>query len=402
MNEFESPLKVVFVTHYTWMYGANRSLLCLIDGLGSSIRPLVLLPNDGGELYDELRRRNVEVLPCEIPVQFVSLHKRPSWLHPIQRRRWRATYTEEVSRKTAASVTAVMADVRLWAPDLIYSNSASTRMGSELAESLGLPHIWHLREFPENYGMCFIDGIQAFRRRLSRSRYMVAISKAVANRLVGTSCEDRLVKVFNGVGSSAGFEVLRERRASRGLNPRFRFLLIGQIWRSKGHDHAIQAAAYLSRQKGLAPFELRIVGDGDTDWVRGLVQKFETSAITQICDPTSDPFTEIINADCLLMCSPLEAMGRVTAEAMVAGCPVIGYAAGGTAELIDDMQTGLLYRGGYRILAMRMKQIMANQELRKRIVENAYTVGCERFSNEAYSAAILELMKNAKNSSILP
>ena len=48
-----------------------------------------------------------------------------------------------------------------------------------------------------------------------------------------------------------------------------------------------------------------------------------------------DPYRIYRSADAVLMCSPCEAFGRTTAEAMACAKPVIGYNAGGTPELID-------------------------------------------------------------------
>ena len=56
------------------------------------------------------------------------------------------------------------------------------------------------------------------------------------------------------------------------------------------------------------------------------------------------------------MCSQSEAFGRVTVEAMMSGCLVIGANAGGTMELISDNVTGLLYTSGdYSDLAEKIK-----------------------------------------------
>ena len=48
-------------------------------------------------------------------------------------------------------------------------------------------------------------------------------------------------------------------------------------------------------------------------------------------------------SDAELVCSWMEPFGRTTVEAMLAGLPVVGTAAGGTAEIIADGKTGLLY-----------------------------------------------------------
>ncbi len=56
------------------------------------------------------------------------------------------------------------------------------------------------------------------------------------------------------------------------------------------------------------------------------------------------------------MCSQSEAFGRVTVEAMMSGCLVIGANSGGTMELVSDNETGLLYTSGdYSDLAAKIR-----------------------------------------------
>ena len=54
---------------------------------------------------------------------------------------------------------------------------------------------------------------------------------------------------------------------------------------------------------------------------------------------------ELAGAACLLHCADAEPFGRVVAEALACGLPVVAPAAGGPAELVDD-DCGRLYRPG--------------------------------------------------------
>ena len=48
--------------------------------------------------------------------------------------------------------------------------------------------------------------------------------------------------------------------------------------------------------------------------------------------------------DAELECCWCEPFGRVTVEAMLSGVPVVGSAAGGTLDIIEDGVSGLLYK----------------------------------------------------------
>ena len=50
-----------------------------------------------------------------------------------------------------------------------------------------------------------------------------------------------------------------------------------------------------------------------------------------------------LKSDIFIMNSKAEGFGRVTVEAMLAGCLVLGRRTGGTLEIIDNAKNGILY-----------------------------------------------------------
>ena len=91
--------------------------------------------------------------------------------------------------------------------------------------------------------------------------------------------------------------------------------------------------------------------------------------------------------DVLLMCSRSEAFGRVTIEAMLRKIPVIGYAAGGTTELIDEGVTGFKFKD-YGDVIMALDTIVNNKEIVNSIINNAYINAKEKYSESAYTTNV--------------
>ena len=56
--------------------------------------------------------------------------------------------------------------------------------------------------------------------------------------------------------------------------------------------------------------------------------------------------TVLKDMDVVAVCSKQEGFGRVTVEAMLSGCVVVGSNGGATCELIDDGVNGFLYEEG--------------------------------------------------------
>jgi glycosyltransferase involved in cell wall biosynthesis len=96
------------------------------------------------------------------------------------------------------------------------------------------------------------------------------------------------------------------------------------------------------------------------------------------------------------MCSPHEAMGRVTAEAMSACRPVIGFDGGGTPELIDHGRSGLLYRGGAEELAACMGRYAEEPGLAWRHGEAAWHQARRRHTTEAYAGHVHAILRGVR------
>ena len=93
-------------------------------------------------------------------------------------------------------------------------------------------------------------------------------------------------------------------------------------------------------------------------------------------------------ATALLMCSRNEAQGRVTIEAMFYGCPVIGYKAGGTQEIIKDGVNGFWFDSIDE--AINKLNIIASNNIRS-VIERSQKYVTTHFSEETYKQKILSI-----------
>jgi len=128
-------MKVVFVTHYSALYGANLSLLNLIDGLKKyNVESFVICPSKGN-MTAELEKGNIPffVLPFK------------SWMSS-------SSIISRIKSPARLIINMVILpvlvkQVRKWKADIIYTNSSVTPMGAFIAMILKKPHVWHIREF---------------------------------------------------------------------------------------------------------------------------------------------------------------------------------------------------------------------------------------------------------------
>jgi glycosyltransferase involved in cell wall biosynthesis len=90
-----------------------------------------------------------------------------------------------------------------------------------------------------------------------------------------------------------------------------------------------------------------------------------------------------------------EGLGNAFLEAMAANVPIIGTAVGGIKDFLIDQQTGLACRvdNAYD-LAEKIKQLQYNNQLRRRLADNAMKLVCERYDWSQSAASMKNIIES--------
>jgi glycosyltransferase involved in cell wall biosynthesis len=146
-------------------------------------------------------------------------------------------------------------------------------------------------------------------------------------------------------------------------------LSVGRFSEEKGHLVLVDSFARIAGE--FPDWELRFVGDGVLlPELQRRVQTLGLSTRVHFPGSTAEVEREYAAAQVLVTPSRYESFGLVTAEAMSAGLPVIGFAdCPGTNELIEHGKNGLLVRGDDRAggLTSAMRRLMSSADLRVRL-----------------------------------
>lgn len=374
-------MKILFISHYSDLYGANRSLLALLDGLNKdSITPFVLIPRSG-DMKKALNERNIA---C--------------FVFPFKK--WMAKSKFKMPLRFLMNVIAVVVllwKLKIWKIDLIYTNSSLTPIGAWAAHLSKMPHIWHIREFGwEDYGIKHDFGEKIFNYWLDQSAKIIAVSNSVRDRVLN-KMKDKVIVIYNGViTKDEALKIIQDSSKRKSEEKRTVFGIIGLLHPSKGQENAIRAFAKVRQQ--YPDIELWIAGSGSENYNKYLKDLcFELNVHNSISflGYVDDCFQFYLKVNVVLVCSEYEGMGRVTAEAMVAGKPVIGLDNAGTSELIDEGKNGLLYDGSVDSLAQRMKYTLENDV--SFLAANAREKGLHSFITEDYVYRIKQKLLHVKN-----
>lgn len=280
-------------------------------------------------------------------------------------------------------------------PDIVHLNTICSGAGAKSAIIQNRKLIWHIREFvEEDHGYEFWNKKQAY-PIVAKSNYIITISKSVYNKFHPIFQSTPMQMIYNGVDINKFLNNKVQLFSSLSI---IRIYMCGSIAYSKGQHELLDAAILLKKQSKF-DFEIHFVGKGSEVYIRGLKEKVKSNHLESniYFDGFKDNIqNEWAKADIAVVASRAEAFGRVTLEAMLAGALVIGANTAGTAELITNQETGLLYeQGNISDLAEKISYAVMNSEKMKEIAKKGQKYARENFSAEKNADAIIDCYKQA-------
>lgn len=328
-------MKILFITHYDNMYGANKALFSLALLLKTKYgeEPVVVVPAEGG-MAEQLRKVGIQVIFHSV-TQWQAVYSTPLRFL-VKKIRRKKKLMQEVD-----SLYQLICDEEVFGqkPDLIYSNSSVIGTGAMLAEKLGCRHIWHIREFSwEHFHMKYFYPEQRVCELYEQSECLVTISDALKDNYQQKYPNAMIRRIYDGV--SGKYSVKSKDPAERPL----RFCYIGYLFPMKHQEQILEACECLNRE-GLTEYEVYLVGDGRDAYRDRLQRKIRQAGLSQVkmTGYRTDVHELLDTMDVGLIASEYEGFGLVTVEYMLHGMPVIGRNSGGTSEIIKDQVTGYLY-----------------------------------------------------------
>lgn len=372
-------MKILFISYYSELYGANRSLLTLIEYMKSSGKDVVVLMPSEGSMGEELRSKNIDFLTIPYFSQLFYYKKSVKYL-----------VLPFLILATLCVFPYILYRIKKLNVNLIYSNSSAENMGIFFAKFLKKKHISHIREFMDlDYSAYFLGGRGAKKRFINKSNGVVFVSHAVANyiNIEGGLLPNQKV-VYNGI-ETKGVVLQKDR-----LDKTIRFGLVGILDPAKGQ---IEALEYFSELIKIKPnVELHFYGDKAGSYKTKLITRINQLGLENnvkmhgFVKNTDEIYKGI---DILLMFSRAEGFGRVTIEAMQRAIPVIGLDQGGTSELIQHRKNGVLFQNLQGFLD-GINFILKDDNRYNEVRKFAYSSSNIDFSKEKYCEGVLSFIED--------
>jgi glycosyltransferase involved in cell wall biosynthesis len=366
--------KIVFFSHSPDLYGAERSLLLLLEGLDRErLDAELVCPTSG-----LLGKRATEI---GIPVHRLSREG----ITPLRPLLGRASY-----------FLALRSWLKESGPDLVYVNTVAHTAPVFAAKSLGLPCIVHVRESESYFRYRTLLGkLRIFALVRFPDRF-VAVSSATGDllRLSGVP-DEGIAVVYNGVDPESyrpAGAVRSGARSSLGIAEEQVLVgFVGQLIQRKGGDIFLQAARLVAEAHSEARF-LVVGGRAESEGRRsmealsrelGLAGRMTFLEFQEDVRPFYDAMDIFVNS------SRREPFARVNLEAMAMATPVVATDVGGNREAVADGESGYLVPSeDAALLARRVGELVADPALRRSFGETARGMVLERFTVDHYRAGV--------------
>ncbi|HEV8617609.1 MAG TPA: glycosyltransferase family 4 protein [Methylomirabilota bacterium] len=377
--------RVLFLDAGLGLGGAEHSLLLLLGGLRrSGVHATVAVLGSG-----PFQRRLAEL---GIPTVELPL---PSTLRRASRYRSGSVTRPWVAAASTIGALRIAALCRRLGVDLVHTNGLKMHVLGGVAGRLArTPVIWHLRDFPP----------PGFAGRLIRSSatrlasLVLTNSDAVAASIGGG---DRIRRVYNPIDVDRFHPGVSGKRVREELDLGDApvVAMVAHLTPWKGHEQFLMIArevvAALPAARFLVAGGAIYETAGHQGYAAGLRARAEVLGVDRRVHflGERDDVPEILAAaDVLVHCSIApEPFGRVLAEAMAVGRPVVASRAGGIPEVVEDGQMGYLVPvGDVPTAARAVLRLLGSRELREAFGAAGRRRAVTRFAPAAHTAGVLD------------
>ena len=360
-------MKILLYSHSPNLYGAERSLLDLAEGLARSEHMVFALCPSPGPLSEELKKLTIPVSYMPFPgigqgsakevLRFLLLFL------PVVFRlsRW--------MRKNDIQV--------------VYANTINAVSGCFAAALAGIRSVWHIREVkPKTAILTKIAGI---------------IVHWISSEAVFNSYATLKVfrwkaflpwhVVYNGIETGRHYKKKEDRS-------HFVMGFAGQMAAHKKPERFLQV---FSRVKRRVPNARGIMaGDGPMlPKLLSLAKELKISEDITFTGYRADLDSFFDDIDILVLTSDEEPFGRVIMEAMSHGRAVVAAAVGGGPELVEEGKTGYLVPADdIDAYSRQVFTLLYSPEYCRRFGEAAHQRVAERFSKSLYQRQLIRILAN--------
>lgn len=364
-------MKVLYILHTAQMHGSTISFLNMVKGLtGLGVDVSVILPEDDKSpaLPEALGAAGIS------DVHYARITN--SWLPFLKDKSIKgclslASKYIKLRIKKALSYHAVLKIARAVRPDIIHTNVGVVQEGYAVARKLHIPHVFHIREYQDDFRI--IPSKARFECMLKDST-TITITHLLQSYF-NLDREEKAFTIYNGIQSKDSICYSSEKKKE--------FLCASRVSLEKGIGDVISAFGQFYRSH--PDYRLVIAGDGEAwcmDLLRNHAQDCGCQDAVTFTGFVKDVPERMKTAKALIVASYLEPFGRMTAEAVMNGCMVVGRDTGGTKEIMDAVGGALRFNDTEELISCMETVASMDKKEYEGIILPAQKKSADLFSTE--------------------
>lgn len=369
------------------MGGATISFKIILDSilaLGCEVIVLISNDNRNDDFVDYLTTKGCIVENFDAEMAIYPTCQIYSWTNSFLKfpiRMTRKIYRLSRSNKQVLTI------IKKYNPDIVHTNVGVFRQGLRACNKLGIPHLYHLREYQtKDFGWTIMPSKSSF-KRLLRSTNVITITNDILEYFDLKNIKTAKA-LWNGILPAASAVYVHEKKPY--------FLCANRISPEKRVEVTIEAFASVADK--LPNYRLMIVGKSENKayekQLAELVSSISCGDRIEFHDFCDDVVNLMKDATALVVASNFEGLGRMTVEASFMGCLVLGRNTGGTREILNVTGGGYLFNTPEELIQQMIKvaNLAGTEDYKKKILE-AQRVAVDHFSNEQYCLSIYNVYK---------
>jgi glycosyltransferase involved in cell wall biosynthesis len=369
MAEKSRSMNILFLTHQGGNAGSTHSIFYLADGLSKRGHRIYVGCHPDSLLFKLLSSSQAQPIPMQIR-----------------------------SKLDFRNIREIFEVVKEYKIDIINAQSGKDRYTSILSRiffSFDAPVIHTRRQIPKSTGLFIQNWFYT-----QYTQRIVAVSRGVKEELIRLGIpEKHIVVIHNGTPPSkynlSDLDKVAALKARYNISPGDH--VIGCVSRPKRQYQLLEALRQIE-----TPLKVFFAGIHERSEFRDITKSYENRH--KIIYTGNIPPHEILYFYKLFKVKVLpsitEGLSQALLEAMAMGVPVIATAAAGNLDLIRDGENGLLFRDGdIHGLAEKINELLDNQPLRKKIIEQGKTTALKNFNIDrtvtSYETFFNDMIKEA-------
>lgn len=319
-------MTILYVLHTTNPNnGATVAFMNMLQGLiPIGITPVVVLPNRNG-IYNYLKQQEIKIICSRYRMStFPNLKGKKNKLFFLPRLIARIVLAHQAIRW-------ITHQSKKYHIDMVHTNTSVLSIGYHVSRRLGVPHVYHIREYADKIGLHIIPNQHTLISQLYAPRsYAICISRDL-QAYYSLTDKNQSVISYDG-GSTHAAPICHD------IKEPF-FLLVGRVQQAKGLDMLLKAYA-IYHTKATKPYSLHIAGEiADSHYYHSLIAFIRDHGLensVKFLGQRRDTDQLMRRATALILCSPYEGFGLTFIEAARNGCLVIGRYTTGVKEQMDN------------------------------------------------------------------